>query len=141
MRGADEAITFYKNAFGAKEKTRMPGPDGKLMHAELVIGDSVVMLSDEFPDMGSKAPQTLGGSASSLLIYTRDVDALFERAVSAGAKVQMPVADMFWGDRFGKVEDPFGHIWQLATHKEELTPREMQKRMAAQMSGPPEEEN
>jgi PhnB protein len=137
VRGANEAIAFYKAAFGAREKGRMPGPDGKLMHAEIQIGDSRVMLSDEYPEMGSKAPQTLGGSPAGLLIYTRDVDRLFAQAVKAGAKVTLPVADMFWGDRYGKLEDPFGHVWAVATHKEDLTNREMAKRAAAAMRGPP----
>lgn len=140
VRGAAEAIEFYKKAFGAKELYRMPGPDGKVMHAEIKIGDSIVMLADEFPQMGSSAPQTVGGTASSLLIYTRDVDALFNQAVAAGAKVAMPVSDMFWGDRYGKVTDPFGHQWQLATHKENVTPKEMAKRAAAAMSAPPQQE-
>lgn len=140
VRAAADAIEFYKKAFGAKEKGRMPGPNGALMHAEIQIGDSRVMLSDEFPDMGSKAPPSLGGSPGGLLIYTRDVDGLFARAVAAGAKVTMPVADMFWGDRYGKLEDPYGHSWALATHKEDLSPREMGKRAAeamAQMGPPP----
>jgi PhnB protein len=137
VRGADRAIAFYKNAFGAREKLRMPGPDGKVMHAELQIGDSIVMVADESPEMGSRSPQTVGGASSSLLIYTKDVDALFQRALAAGATVQMPVADMFWGDRYGKVVDPFGHEWQLATRRENLTPKEMAKRGAAAMAGPP----
>jgi uncharacterized glyoxalase superfamily protein PhnB len=138
VRGASEAIAFYKNAFSAKERSRMPMPDGRLMHAEIQIGDSRIMLSDEFPEMGAKSPQTLGGAPSSLLIYTKNVDALFEQAVKAGAKVTMPVADMFWGDRYGTVEDPFGHQWALATHKEDLSTREMNKRAAAMMSAPPQ---
>ncbi|HEX8818956.1 MAG TPA: VOC family protein [Archangium sp.] len=137
VRGADKAIEFYKKAFGAKELSRMPGPDGKLLHAEIKIGDSIVMLSDEFPGMGSSSPETIGGTPSSLMIYTRDVDALFNQALAAGAKVSMPLADMFWGDRYGRVKDPFGHDWQLATRKEDLTPKEMAKRAAAAMSGPP----
>ncbi|MGZ3459991.1 MAG: VOC family protein [Archangium sp.] len=140
VRGAAEAIEFYKKAFGAKELSRMAGPDGKLLHAEIKIGDSMVMLSDEFPSMGSSSPQTLGGTSSSLMIYTRDVDALFERAVAAGAKVTMPLADMFWGDRYGQVADPFGHRWQLATRKENLTNKQMAKRAAAAMSAPPQQQ-
>jgi PhnB protein len=138
VRGADRAIAFYKNAFGAKERNRMPGPDGKLMHAEIQIGDSIVMLADEFPEMGSRSPQSVGGASASLLIYTKDVDALFQRALSAGATVQMPLTDMFWGDRYAKVVDPFGHEWELATHVEDVTPKEMAKRGAASMSGPPQ---
>jgi len=107
------------------------------VHAEIQIGDSLVMLSDEFPERGSRSPQTVGGASSSLLIYTKDVDALFQRALSAGATVQMPLMDMFWGDRYGKVVDPFGHEWQLATHVEDVSPREMAKRAARTMSGPP----
>lgn len=138
VRGASEAIEFYKAAFGAKERNRMAGPDGKLMHAEIQIGDSILMLSDEFPEMGSRSPQSLGGSPSGLMIYTKNVDALFERATKAGAKVQMPVADMFWGDRYGKLEDPYGHSWAVATHIEDLSNKEMQKRAAAAMSAPPQ---
>lgn len=139
VRGATEAIEFYKKAFGAKELSRMPGPDGKLLHVEIRIGDSIVMLSDEFPGMGSSAPQGAGGTSTSLLIYTRDVDGLFNQAVSSGAKVAMPIADMFWGDRYGVVTDPFGHRWQVATRKENVRPKEMARRAAAAMSGPPTE--
>jgi uncharacterized glyoxalase superfamily protein PhnB len=137
VRGGAEAIEFYKKAFGAKELNRMAGPDGKVLHAEIRIGDSIVTLSDEFPGMGSKSPLSVGGTSSSLLIYTKDVDALFNQALAAGAKVSMPLADMFWGDRYGRVVDPFGHDWQLATRKENVTPREMTKRAAAAMSAPP----
>jgi len=136
VRGADAAISFYKSAFGAKDKGRMASPDGKIMHAEIQIGDSRVMLSDEFPEMGSRSPQTLGGTPSSLMIYTRNVDALVAQAEQAGAKVTMPPADMFWGDRYAKVQDPFGHEWALATHKEDLSVREMQKRAATAFSAP-----
>ncbi|PTL84343.1 glyoxalase [Vitiosangium sp. GDMCC 1.1324] len=137
VSSAAQAIEFYKKAFGAKELSRMPTPDGKVMHAEIRIGDSVVMLSDEFPQMGASSPETLKGTAGSLLIYTKDVDALFNQAVAAGAKVAMPISDMFWGDRYGKVTDPFGHGWQLATHKEDVKPKEMARRAAAAMSAPP----
>jgi uncharacterized glyoxalase superfamily protein PhnB len=140
VRGADKAIEFYKKAFGAKELNRMPGPDGKLMHAEIRIGDSIVMLSDEFPQMGSSSPETVGGISASLMIYTKDADALFNQALAAGATVSMPIGDMFWGDRYGRVKDPFGHDWQIATHKEDLTPKEMARRAAAAMSGPPPQE-
>lgn len=139
VRGASEAIEFYKKAFGAKELNRMPGPDGKLMHAEIRIGDSIVMLNDEYPQMGAVSPQGLGGRASSLMIYTRDADALFKQALAAGAKVSMPLADMFWGDRYGRVVDPYGHDWQIATHIEDVTPKEMAKRAAAAMAMPPPE--
>ncbi len=138
VRGAANAIEFYKKAFGAKELNRMDGPGGKLLHAEIKIGDSIVMLGDEFPEMGSSSPQTVGGISASLMIYTKDVDALFNQALAAGATVSMPVSDMFWGDRYGRVKDPFGHDWQLATHKEDLTPKEMNRRAAAAMSGPPQ---
>ena len=129
VRGAAQAIEFYKRAFGAKVRMRMPGPDGKsIMHAELKIGDSIVFLNDEIPDMGCHSPQSLGGTASGLFLYVKNVDAAFNRAVAAGAKVQMPVSDMFWGDRYGKVIDPFGHEWGMATHKEDLTPSQIRKR-------------
>ncbi|WP_257459605.1 VOC family protein [Archangium lipolyticum] len=138
VRGAAQAIEFYKKAFGAKDLNRMTGPDGKVLHAEIKIGDSIVMLGDEFPNMGAKSPESVGGTSSSLLIYTRDVDALFNQAVAAGAKVAMPVSDMFWGDRYGTVIDPFGHQWQLATHKENVSSKEMARRAAAAMSTPPQ---
>jgi uncharacterized glyoxalase superfamily protein PhnB len=141
VRGAANAIEFYKKAFGAKELSRMDGPGGKIMHAEIRIGDSVVMVADEFPEMGSKSPETLGGAPSSLLIYSRDVDALFNQAQAAGAKVTMPVADQFWGDRYGRLVDPFGHNWEVATRRENLTPKEMAKRGAAAMSGPPPQQS
>jgi len=128
IRGAGAAIEFYQKAFGAKELFRMPGPDGKLMHAEITIGDSRIMLADESSANESQAPQTLKGTTCGLFLYVQDVDAAFSQAVKAGAKETMPVQNMFWGDRFGKVTDPFGHKWTLATHKEDLTPDEMGKR-------------
>jgi PhnB protein len=132
VRGAAGAIDFYKRAFGARERGRMPGPDGKvIMHAELQIGDSIVFLADEFPDMGCRAPQSLGGATGSLHLYVRDVDRAFQRAVAAGAEVRMPVTDMFWGDRYAKVADPFGHEWGLGTHKEDLSAREISRRAQA----------
>ena len=132
VRGADRAIEFYKRAFGAEELMRMPGPDDKsIMHAEIKIGDSRISLSEEFPDMGCRSPESLGGTASSLHLYVEDVDAAFKRAVSAGAQVKMPVADMFWGDRFGKLIDPFGHEWGMATHTEDRTPEEIRERANA----------
>ena len=137
VRGAEQAIEFYKIAFGAKARSRMLAPDGKVLHSEIKIGDSIIMISDEFPEMGESSPEALGGTASSLMFYTKDVDALFKRAVDAGAKPTMPVADMFWGDRYGVVTDPFGHRWQMATHKEDLSPREAQRRAEAAMSSPP----
>jgi PhnB protein len=132
VNNAAKAIEFYKQAFGATERGRMAGPQGKIAHAELQIGDSFVMLSDEM--MGNKSPQTLGGSPVSLFLYVENVDSSFKRAVDAGAKADMPPADMFWGDRFGKVSDPFGHSWSLATHIEEVSPQEMEKRGKAAMA-------
>jgi PhnB protein len=131
VKGAREAMAYYAKAFGAQEVVNMPGPGGSVMHAEMQIGNARFMLADENPERGSKSPKTLGGSAGSVMIYTEDVDATFKRAVDAGANVVMPVQDMFWGDRYGIVVDPFGHQWQIATHKEDLTPEEMQKRMQA----------
>lgn len=128
VRDGAKAIEFYKKAFGAQERMRVAGPDGGLMHAELRIGDSIVMLGDEMPDMGCKAPASVGATSSSLYVYVPDVDAAFTRAVEAGAKALMPPADMFWGDRFGTVEDPSGHRWGLATHKEDPSPAEIDKR-------------
>ena len=129
VRDGARAIDFYKQAFGAQERMRVHGPDGNsIMHAELQVGDSIVMLSDESPEMGCLAPVTRGGTTRSLFMYVPDVDAAFQRAVSAGAKVVMPVMDMFWGDRFGSVEDPSGHRWGLATHKEDVAPDEMARR-------------
>ncbi len=132
LSDASRAIDFYKQAFGAQELARMATPDGKIGHAEIKIGDSIVMLSDEM--MGNKSPQTLGGSPVSLFIYVDDVDSVFNRAVKAGAKSDMPPADMFWGDRYGKLTDPFGHLWGLATHVEDVAPQEMEKRAKASMS-------
>ena len=128
--GAAEAIAFYVKAFNAVEMVRLPGPGGKLMHASLKIGDSTLMLVDEMPDCGALGPSSLKGSPVTLHLYVEDVDAAFAQAVAAGAKVTMPVADMFWGDRYGQVEDPFGHRWSLATHKRDVTPAEMQEAMA-----------
>jgi uncharacterized glyoxalase superfamily protein PhnB len=131
VRDAAKAIAFYATAFGAEEILRMPGPGGVVMHAEVRIGNSIVMLGEEAPQMGAVSPQTLGGSPVSLLLYVNDVDASFARAERAGCTVQQPLTDMFWGDRYGKLEDPFGHHWGLATHKEDVSPEEMAKRMAA----------
>ena len=135
------ALDFYKRAFGARETGRMPGPGGKVMHAEFRIGDSVVMLSDEFPGMStSKAPTTLGGTTGSLFLYVTDVDAAFRKAVDAGCTSLMPPTDMVWGDRFGKLRDPFGNEWSMATHKEDVPPAQMAERAkaaAAQMGGRP----
>lgn len=133
-RDAAKAIDFYKKAFGATERGVMKGPDGKVMHAELQIGDSIIMLSDEYPEMGSVSPQAIGGSAMGLHIYIDGVDAAFDRAVKAGAQVEMPVMDMFWGDRYGKLKDPFGHKWSVATHTADLSMDEMKKGMDEAMS-------
>lgn len=133
VRGAANAIEFYKNAFGAEEIARMPGPDGKLMHAEMRIGNSMLMLADEFPEYGAKGPETVGGSPVTLSLYVEDADATFNRAVEAGATVRMPLADQFWGDRYGQVVDPFGHIWAVAAHIKDLTPEEMQAAAAEAM--------
>ena len=134
------ALEFYTKAFGARTKEQMPGPGGRLIHAELRIGDSVVMLSDEFPQPGgTKSPKSLGGATGSVFLYVPNVDASFKRAVDAGCEGVMPPGDMFWGDRFGRVVDPFGHHWGLATHREDVPPTEMKKRaaaMAAQMGQP-----
>jgi len=137
IRDAARAIEFYKQAFGATERGVSKGPDGKVMHAELLIGDSIIMMGDEFPNFGCLSPQALGGSASGLHIYVEDVDAAFDRAVKAGAKVEMPVADMFWGDRYGKLVDPFGHKWSIGTHKADLSMEEMKRGMEEAMAKMP----
>lgn len=129
VEGAAEAIEFYKKAFGAEELSRSPGPDGKkIMHAELKIGNSILFLNDEFKDMNCRSPKTLGGTPVALHLYVEDVDMVFDRAIKAGGKAQMPVMDMFWGDRYGKFVDPFGQEWSIATRKENLSPEEMGKR-------------
>jgi uncharacterized glyoxalase superfamily protein PhnB len=137
VRDAARAIEFYKQAFGAKERGVMKGPEGKVMHAELVIGDSIIMLADEFPEFGSLSPQSTGGSGTGLHIYIEDVDSAFDRAVKAGATVEMPVDDMFWGDRYGKLRDPFGHKWSIATHTADLSAEEMKKGMDETMAKMP----
>ena len=134
VRDAARAIDFYKRAFGAQEIVRMDGPQGKIGHAELKIGDSMIMLSDEMPMGGTRSPQTLGGTTAAIFLYVKDVDAAFKQATSAGAKVEAPLADMFWGDRFGKLTDPFGHSWAMATHKEDVAPEEMAKRSREAMA-------
>jgi uncharacterized glyoxalase superfamily protein PhnB len=140
IKGASEAIEFYKRAFGAEERFRMPfpGPEGqvRLGHAELRIGDSQLFLADEFPDYGSVGPSG-GRSPVTIHLHVTDADAAFARAVEAGATVSMPLADMFWGDRYGKLVDPFGHHWSIAEHLEDLTPDQMQERMAAFNAGTP----
>jgi PhnB protein len=137
VRDAARAIEFYKQAFGAIERGAMKGPDGKIMHAELIIGDSIVMLADEQPQFGALSPQSTGGTGMGLHIYVEDVDSAFARAVKAGAKVEMPVSDMFWGDRYGKLADPFGHKWSIATHKADLSAEEMERGMKAMMEDMP----
>ena len=134
VNGAAQAIDFYQRAFGAKEIMRMNAPNGKIGHAELRIGDSVIMLSDEMPGGSVRSPQSIGGTTAGVFIYVDRVDTVFKNAVSAGAKVTTPLADMFWGDRYGQLTDPFGHSWSVATHIEDVAPEEMQKRMKAEMA-------
>lgn len=134
VRGADKAIDFYKRAFGAEERMRMPGPGGVIMHAELRIGSSIFMLNDEMPQMDCPSPQALGGTPFGLYVYVEDADAIFSRAVAAGATIVMPIADMFWGDRCGAIKDPYGHRWSIATRKEDLTKDEIEARQRAAFS-------
>jgi PhnB protein len=133
--GAAAAIDFYREVLGAAERGRMAGPDGKIGHAELQVGDSLIMLSDAFPDMGAPTPTTLGGSPVTIMVYVEDVDDVFRRALAAGATELEPVEDRFYGDRSGQFQDPFGHRWAVATHVEDVPPDEMQKRAAALMGG------
>jgi uncharacterized glyoxalase superfamily protein PhnB len=128
-RDASRAIEFYKQAFGAVERGVMKDPDGKVLHAELMIGDSIIMLGDEFPEYGALSPQSLGGSAMGLHIYLDGVDAAFDRAVKAGAQVEMPLADQFWGDRYGKLKDPFGHKWSIGTRIKDVSMDELKRGM------------
>lgn len=126
VREAAQAIEFYKKAFGAQEIFRFPSPDGKtIMHAEIKIGNSIIMLNDEFPQMNCRSPQSIGGTGSSIFLYVNDADTTFNKAVSAGAKSLVPLMDAFWGDRFGSVQDPYGHVWSIATHKKDMTPEEI----------------
>jgi PhnB protein len=135
VRGGERAVEFYKKAFGARETpSRLSAPDGKIMHTEMKMFDQIVMLSDEIPDQGRLAPESLPGSPVNLCVYSRDVDAAMARAVAAGATVKMPAEDMFWGDRLGSVTDPFGHTWQMVTHKTDVPPREIQKRWQATLA-------
>jgi uncharacterized glyoxalase superfamily protein PhnB len=140
VRGGEAAIAFYKKAFGAKEHHRSAGPGGKLMHAQLEIGSSKLFLADEFPEMGALSPLSRGGSSVTLSLYLPDADAVFNQAVAAGATVKMPMTDMFWGDRYGKLTDPFGHDWALCKHIEDVAPQEMERRsreaFAAMGKGP-----
>jgi PhnB protein len=135
VEDAARAIDFYKQAFGATERGRMDGPDGKIAHAEIQFGDSVVMFSDQFEQSTCKPPKELGGTSAAMFVYVDDVDAFVDRAVEAGATVVSPVEDMFWGDRFGKLSDPFGHEWQIATHKEDLSNEEIMERGKEAMAG------
>lgn len=139
IHGAAEAIAFYEKAFGATEIMRMTTPNGLLGHAEIKIGDSIVMLADEWPGMYARSPQSLGGVSCQIMLYVPAVDAFMARAVSAGATVTQPPTDMFWGDRFGKLRDPFGHEWAVATHVEDVPPEEIARRMeeASKSMGPP----
>jgi PhnB protein len=133
IKGAAKAIDFYKSIFGASERMRMEAPHGMIGHAELTIGDAVIMLSDEWPDMDCKGPEALGGSPVSLHIYVDDVDATADRAVAAGATLKRPPKDEFWGDRMGTIVDPFGHVWLISTHVEDVAPDEMKRRAEAAM--------
>jgi len=134
VRSAAGAIEFYKSVFGAAEIVRMAGPDGRIMHAELKIGDSIVMLADENPSMGIMSPQTIGGFSGGLHLYVENVDAVITKAVESGAKPLRPIKNQFYGDRSGTLLDPFGHMWSVATHVEDVSPEEMRKRMTAAMS-------
>lgn len=134
ISGAARAIEFYKQAFGATEIMRFPAPGDKIGHAEIKIGDSVIMLADEYPEMGYRSPQSLGGTPVSIVLYVENVDRVVERAVKAGAKLEREVADQFYGDRNGTITDPFGHVWTVATHKEEVSVEEMKRRAASMMT-------
>ena len=137
VSGAATALDYYKMAFAAQELMRMPGPDGKIAHAEMQIGSSRIMLADESPQMGHKSPQTLGGSGTGLMLYVTDVDDTFQRAVSGGGKIVQPVKNQFYGDRSGTLADPFGHTWTIATHIEDVAPEEMKRRMERGHEGGP----
>jgi PhnB protein len=134
LDNAAEAIEYYKKAFGAKERGRMDAPGGKIGHAELEIGDALVMLSDALPQFSTRPPKELGGTSASVFLYVEDVDAVVKQAVDAGATVEMEVADQFWGDRFGSITDPFGHVWAIATHVEDVSPEEMAERAKEAMA-------
>lgn len=133
--GAKAAIEFYSSVLGARERMHMPGPDGKIGHAELELGDSLIMLADEFPEMGVRGPKAVGGTPVMISIYVEDADAVVDAAVAAGATALRPVENQFYGDRTGQFEDPFGHRWSVATHVEDVPPEEMEKRVAEAMSG------
>jgi PhnB protein len=133
--GANAAIDFYTQVFGAHERVRMPGPGDKVGHAELELGDSVIMLADTFPDVGGQSPKAIGGTSVMVMVYVEDVDATFERAVAAGATVERAIENQFYGDRSGQFVDPFGHKWYVASHVEDVSPEEMEQRAAAAMGG------
>jgi PhnB protein len=135
IENAAKAIAFYERAFGARERYRMPGPDDTIAHAEIEIGDSLLMVSDPFPEAGVSPPAALGGTTVGMYLYVEDVDAFVARAVDAGATLTVPVEDMFWGDRFGQVTDPYGHTWQVSTHIEDVPAEEMAQRAAQAMAG------
>jgi uncharacterized glyoxalase superfamily protein PhnB len=139
-KGAADAMAFYKKAFGAKERLRMGSPDGRIAHAEMMIGSSMLMLGDEYPEMGAVSPQTVGGTGVHVFLYLPNIDKAFARALAAGATAEMPPTDMFWGDRYAKLSDPFGHKWSMATHIEDVSPKEMARRGAEAMAqqGPPQ---
>ena len=135
INGAADAIEYYQKAFGAVELFRFPAPGGKIGHAEIKIGDSPIMLADEHPEMGYKSPQSYGGTPVSIMIYVEDVDTIFKQAIAAGGKEQQAVKDQFYGDRLGTLADPFGHVWTIATHKEDVSMEEMQRRMKSAQTG------
>jgi PhnB protein len=133
LAGASEAIEYYKKVFGATELYRLEGPDGKVGHAEIQIGDSRLMMADEHPQMGHKSPRSLNGTPVSIVLYVKDCDAVFKKAVAAGGKVQMELKDQFYGDRSGTLQDPYGHVWTISTHVEDVDPNELERRAAAMM--------
>ncbi|MDQ1732396.1 MAG: PhnB protein [Pseudonocardiales bacterium] len=135
VENASDAIAFYLDVFGARERLRMPGPDGKVGHAELEIGDSLIMLADAMPDMGGRSPQQIGGTPVTMMVYVQDVDAVYGRAIEAGATAERPVETQFYGDRAGQFVDPFGHKWFVASHVEDVPPDEMARRAASVMGG------
>lgn len=135
VEGAAKALDFYKRAFGATERFRFDGPEGRLLHAELQLGDSVILLADEVPEMGHRSPLAIGGTPVSTLLYVPDVDAVFNRAIGAGAQSMRPVQNQFYGDRSGTLRDPFGHVWTIATHVEDVSEEEMRRRMAGRKTG------
>ena len=136
VRGCAKAIEFYKQAFGARDQVCMTGPDGKIMHAEIQIGDSIVMMGEEHPNANAWSPEKFGGTPVGVMLYVENADAVFAQAVKAGATALMPPTDMFWGDRYGKLQDPFGHQWAIATHQWDLTPGEMQAAATKAMAQP-----